>query len=697
MKRRAFILFGAAVLLLAIAASPAAAAGLPGALLLAGEPSWVTPVSFPAPPDSPDGAPASGLFFLLDDVQTRLFPRGRDVFFHRAFTIANAKGLETGGEVSVDFDPGYDTPVFHKITLYRHGKAYPRLEPSAISVFRSEEAVQDRMLDGSMTAQAIIHDVRVGDLVEYSYTIRRKNPVFPEIYDAAVPLAWSVPVGRTYLRLLCPKTRKLTFTPHGTEDLPVERDRGSEIEYVLDLFDVPPVVEEDDLPDWYDPYPWLQISETGTWEEVASLCADLYPEPALSPELEKLSAAIAAEHPDPEGRLMEAFARVRDDVRYLGLEYGPHSHEPTAPSETYARRYGDCKDKAYLLSSLLHSLGIEAWPALVNVDQAGRVADWSPSPFAFDHVIVLAKVGGKDFWCDPTDTPARGDFDHLTRPGYGLALVVSRDTRALKKIEAAPPSAPTRETELFFDCTVPEGSPVALTVKTVYRGAEADSLRDHLMDQGRTDLEASYINYYASDYPFIERAAPMSVADDQKENRITVSESYGVKEFFTEGEGGRQEASVYGDEVEALLDLPRTRIRSQPLAVRHPADLRQTVTVRLPWRADVSETKQRVKDPAFIFTRSVGAKGGTYKVVYTLKTTDDSVAPGRVAEYLANVRKVRHLLFYDVPGPEERPLRGSRFDLALAAAAVLALAAVLMLRRVARKPGRPDLRGPISP
>ena len=57
---------------------------------------------------------------------------------------------------------------------------------------------------------------------------------------------------------------------------------------------------------------------------------------------------------------------VQRDVRYLGIEVGPGSHAPTAPDKVYQRRFGDCKDKATLIITMLSALEIPAFPVLID-------------------------------------------------------------------------------------------------------------------------------------------------------------------------------------------------------------------------------------------------------------------------------------------------------------------------------------------
>jgi len=68
---------------------------------------------------------------------------------------------------------------------------------------------------------------------------------------------------------------------------------------------------------------------------------------------------------------------------------------PHAPADVLRNRYGDCKDKATLLVSLLRSCGEEARLALVTAGNPLTVEEQWPSP-NFNHAVVLIKADGSE-------------------------------------------------------------------------------------------------------------------------------------------------------------------------------------------------------------------------------------------------------------------------------------------------------------
>lgn len=110
--------------------------------------------------------------------------------------------------VSVNFDPSYQRLTFHTLNVIRGGKVLGRLRNTRIQVLPRETELEYLIDDGSMTASAMLDDVRIGDIVEYAYSIAGSNPVFRNHAAGMLSLAWSVPLERAYIRLLMPAARR---------------------------------------------------------------------------------------------------------------------------------------------------------------------------------------------------------------------------------------------------------------------------------------------------------------------------------------------------------------------------------------------------------------------------------------------------------------------------------------------------------
>ncbi len=159
--------------------------------------------------------------------------------------------------------------------------------------------------------------------------------------------------------------------------------------------------------------------------------APLYAKAEVIPASSPLNAEVArikALSPDPKVRAEAALTLVQDQIRYLALAMNVGGLVPATADETWSRRFGDCKGKTVLLLTLLHALGIEAQPSLVNVQLGDGLDARLPTIEMFNHVIVRATIGGKVYWLDGA---RRGDrrLEDIATPPYSSGPCPCRRAR----------------------------------------------------------------------------------------------------------------------------------------------------------------------------------------------------------------------------------------------------------------------------
>src|SRR5690349_12678225 len=85
---------------------------------------------------------------------------------------------------------------------------------------------------------------------------------------------------------------------------------------------------------------------------------------------------------------------VQREIRYVAVEVGIGGYEPHHAQATFKNRYGDCKDKVTLLSTMLSDIGVESYYVLINTSR-GVVMPEFPSPRFFNHAIVAIRIPGE--------------------------------------------------------------------------------------------------------------------------------------------------------------------------------------------------------------------------------------------------------------------------------------------------------------
>jgi Transglutaminase-like superfamily len=84
-------------------------------------------------------------------------------------------------------------------------------------------------------------------------------------------------------------------------------------------------------------------------------------------DLKSLVGKLIAGKGTRDEKAASILAYLDREVRYTGVEFGESAMVPYSPSETLARKYGDCKDKASLLLAMLRVANVPPYIALLHV------------------------------------------------------------------------------------------------------------------------------------------------------------------------------------------------------------------------------------------------------------------------------------------------------------------------------------------
>lgn len=82
---------------------------------------------------------------------------------------------------------------------------------------------------------------------------------------------------------------------------------------------------------------------------------------------------------------------VRTKVKYIDIEVGKGGYIPRSPSFVLEKKYGDCKDMAFLAGEILYQKGIKAFPMLANFRDSGQVHPEFVGK-QFKHVILAIEL-----------------------------------------------------------------------------------------------------------------------------------------------------------------------------------------------------------------------------------------------------------------------------------------------------------------
>jgi tetratricopeptide (TPR) repeat protein len=199
---------------------------------------------------------------------------------------------------------------------------------------------------------------------------------------------------------------------------------------------------------------------------------------------------------DSQARKIEILsAWVQDEIHYEAIEFGRRAYIPKTARETIRDRYGDCKDHAVLLYSLLKAAGIDASLALVNLSQ--QVLPGLPNTDQFDHMIVAVETEDGLVFIDSTDKDLRlGELAPRSMAGnFALALGETPDLINIPEYQSLLTGI---SVERVIEARADGYIDVTETAR--FTGYQAAELRGQLRSIETSEMQASLQRWIATRY-----------------------------------------------------------------------------------------------------------------------------------------------------------------------------------------------------
>lgn len=243
-----------------------------------------------------------------------------------------------------------------------------------------------------------------------------------------------------------------------------------------------------------------------SWEDISNYTAETQdPQMNPSPEIEAKALELTKDAGDVWGRV-RAIGDYVKDLRYASINMDLSSgggYTPREASEVFRVGYGDCKDKANLLRSMLQVVGIRAYPVVVNASNNDVVYPKWPSTFYFNHCIAAVEVD------DSVDSPAVIEDEDLGRLLFvdatssltpigelpfteqgGLTVIGKRGLDRLVRLPQAPPEENLTTREIKAEL-LPNGGMIGL-VSDRYHGKKANEERRLRLQNDEKEYKGIY-------------------------------------------------------------------------------------------------------------------------------------------------------------------------------------------------------------
>jgi len=603
-------------------------------------PKWAQPLA-----EIPETGRDDPEVVRLQETQT-LVGDSPATLINRAIQVNEKNSLGDIGEVSLNYYPIYQKLLLHRVAIVRGGKVIDHTGSVSIRMLQRESNMESGMFGGETTVHLLLDDVRVGDTLWLTYTTEGANPVFGKRW--ADEYGWDSyePIELRRLTILHPAQRKVYWRQLGDfrheEIQPRIEQIGSLESLRFEQRGVEPLEVEESIPAEYLPGRILQFSEYPDWQAVASWADGLFPKAGNSAALKNLADQFAKEA-TPAARASAALHWVQDEVRYFSVSIGENSHRPQAPETVIARRYGDCKDKSYLLVALLGRLGIAARPVLLASGQPKIPAKLLATPAWFDHVIVRLELDGHQYYVDPTNNGQPEPLARMPQPFPGaFGLVVDPSTRELVVLPAAKEAEPEFDYDERFNIATFDGD-ADLASRIRFRGDAADRGRLRFSGMSSRELKSKILSLYEKKYPGTTLVGTPLIKDDAVANVFDVSAQFKVPAPLVHKDGRyilEYDSKIIGDS----LGVPGKLVRNYPFAV-HDGNSRSRYHLRIDWprtlRTDLPSTSKSLESPFFEAHERYSLLGNEldYQLDYEVKV--DVVKPEDMAALQGKAKLLR--------------------------------------------------------
>ena len=407
------------------------------------------------------------------------------------FRIATESAAQERSLVEAVWSPWHEErPTIRARVIRANGEVFT-LDPKTISEAPVTQLDASILTDARML-RAPLPGIAAGAIVESEIVWRESRPLLATAASARFPLGQVVPTRKTRVVIEAPRDIPLSHMARGVEISPQETTDASMRHLEFESGPHPGVKELDFwLPDGIPILPFVAFSSGESWSAVSSAYADIVEPKIVGSAVEALVRDAVSPGDDRRNAAVKLTRRLNELVRYTGLEFGDAAITPCEPREVLQRRFGDCKDQAALLVSMLRAAGHPASVALLNAGVRESVQENLPGLSSFNHAIVHV-AGDPPLWIDPTDPfTAVGELPLADQGKF--ALIIDRNTKALVKTPRSESAANRHTVHQRIEVGSAHGS--KLTCRIEYTGTQAAESRQAYAQNARDELQKSWTEY----------------------------------------------------------------------------------------------------------------------------------------------------------------------------------------------------------
>ena len=360
---------------------------------------------------------------LVDMQVTTVFPNGLASRFHQiVYQPLTDSAAAQGREYAFGFEADTETVQLRGARVYRKNG---QIDEAA----ESGDGPADNPQIAMYTSQRVyyVHFPRLypGDVVELLYRVEdvAHRNAFADYFGEVVYMQGQEPIAHAEYVLITPKSRALHFNaPEIPGVVRTESEQGDKRVYRYVAKNLAPLDPEPLQPPFASIAGHVHVSTYKSWDDMGKWYWGLVKDQFVADdEVRHRVAEITKGLTTDDQKVRAVYDYVVQRTRYVALEFGIHGFKPYRCSQILSRGFGDCKDKATLIVTMLKEAGI---PATIVILRTGMRGDFEGSPASlapFDHAI--AYVPSMNLYLDGTaEFTGSRELPSMDRGALGLRI-----------------------------------------------------------------------------------------------------------------------------------------------------------------------------------------------------------------------------------------------------------------------------------
>jgi hypothetical protein len=339
--------------------------------------------------------------------------------FTQRIKILTPSAIAIVGQQQLTFVEGMETlETIEAFTQKSDGTEVP-VDPANIITRDATSGLSATYTRDLKQRTIIFKNVQVGDTLVMTHRKETKQGVFPGHFFYSNIFAHSRPFSSAQVVVEAPNDLDLQVKAIGTGLIDKLDDSDGIRRHTVTLLPQTYLPEEVRAVAPVDRDPALLVSTFRSYEEMGlAYAVAALPKSVVTPEIAALADDITKGIEDRRQQAAAIDAWMKKNIRYVAVYLSLGRIVPNDAASVLRNEFGDCKDKATLMSALLAAKGIVSESVLINFGNAYTLPE-PPTMVALNHVILY--LPEFDLYDDPTATLAA--FGVLASETYDKPVV----------------------------------------------------------------------------------------------------------------------------------------------------------------------------------------------------------------------------------------------------------------------------------